>query len=717
MLCATCSAIDFSALIEFVSDQTNWQREKKQHGSFEDLQDAADNGCDLCKLIIKAMHHAPRLRLGASNEEALASNREQIYFKGSTQDSARTDTTQYIQFSQQSNSEESFYLLSTLDLFAASDSHLAKRNLVHGRPIPKFADSEACIDLIRNWTHECLTDHADLCPVSISPLPTRVIDVGSATVSPRVVVTKGAIGRWVALSHCWGTKVRFILESKNLEARQQAVPLEEMPSSFSDAIKVTRRLGYRYLWIDSLCILQDSREDWLSESSHMLDYYRHSSLTIALNDTAGDEHGFLQVLRTPETHSIMVPVEVTVPDDGANNSVKKQSELLGFRSPYNLHKRAHVLDTRGWTLQEDLLSPRTVHFHSRFLTWECQTHEKHETRIFKRRPSSRKPEPTPKRGFLQSSSNLILGRSWYKITQDYMQRILTIPQDKFPALAGLARRIGENTGYTYKAGIWLENFHSCHLWVVHHRTGKRSGVYIAPSWSWASCSETTRIFYPAARWVHLDSVGSPVGPKAELIDCQVTLAGTDVYGEVMAGAFTLKSTFLQLSNLPLLHWGIMLQYRHSYGRLKYSGDKWWTYELECFFDETAPGSVKPIGFRSNDDMFREVFLLQIVNWPISWWDGVGTNVSILTSFFLLLSPVADGKFRRAQVYILRLLWSLELLGREFSYDPSTTGLKTIAGPTDSALDTGRATFQSSYSGRLQYLVIWCKLAKAVMSAQ
>ncbi|KAL5321062.1 hypothetical protein ACEPPN_011872 [Leptodophora sp. 'Broadleaf-Isolate-01'] len=161
-----------------------------------------------------------------------------------------------------------------LGLFVPHESFLAKRNLITGRPIAKRADSEACFDLIRSWMDECLVGHGHFCPSSvISSLPTRVIDVGNAETPPKVVITNGDSGRWLALSHCWGTNVRFVLESSNLLARQQSLSLEDMPSTFSDAIQATRRLGYKYLWVDSLCVIQDSHDDWAFKSSQMLSYY------------------------------------------------------------------------------------------------------------------------------------------------------------------------------------------------------------------------------------------------------------------------------------------------------------------------------------------------------------------------------------------------------------------------------------------------------------
>lgn len=133
-------------------------------------------------------------------------------------------------------------------------------------------DSRNCFTLIQNWLEECVTQHRDTCPVTPgASLPTRVIDVGSEDGSriPKIFVTGGKPGVWLTLSHCWGTQVRFVLDSTNIEDRMKGLPVDHLPRTFLDAIRVTRSLGFQYLWIDSLCTLQDSNDDWVFESSRM----------------------------------------------------------------------------------------------------------------------------------------------------------------------------------------------------------------------------------------------------------------------------------------------------------------------------------------------------------------------------------------------------------------------------------------------------------------
>ncbi|PVH85736.1 HET-domain-containing protein [Cadophora sp. DSE1049] len=488
--------------------------------------------------------------------------------------------------------------------------------------------------------NECLGDHNDFCPAStMSPLPSRVIDVGSTEVPPKIVISNGSPGRWLALSHCWGTKVRFVLDSSNVRARQQGIPLEDMPSAFSDAIQVSRRLGYQYLWIDSLCIIQDSHGDWAYESSQMLNYYQNSSLTIALDDTPGDEQGFLDIVRASDDDAVQVQVIVPPGNDTIKPTIESEDtpehvSIRGFSASFA--SGPCFLATRGWTLQEDILSPRTVHYRSGHLAWECQTHRKYElyegTKDF-----AGDPFGPAKQHFLRSPRNLVSRGSWYKILEAYMQRDLTMEGDKFPALAGLARKVGEQTGYTYKAGIWLEQFHGGLLWHCGSPE-RRVDVFVAPSWSWASME--TLVSRPShVSWCFGPTpacTDNSVGSRAELLDCQVTLAGPDIYGQVQDATITLKSDFLSLSGWPV-EWPIVL----DAGRWPQTA-RAWDHEIACHFDEPLPHPNNTGDVFSDDDILRDIYLLQIGNWVSNVSSVNGGTIS----FFLLLFPVADGKFRR-----------------------------------------------------------------------
>src|SRR5438034_4230296 len=132
-----------------------------------------------------------------------------------------------------------------------------------GRPVEENPASDQVFSQIHSWLDDCIDNHkrcADIADATV-PLPTRVLDVGtlsSDTICLRDSDTKSeSCGRYIALSHCWGTEKALVTTSKSLANRKQGIPVNAMPRTFRDAVLITRRLGLRYIWIDSFCILQD----------------------------------------------------------------------------------------------------------------------------------------------------------------------------------------------------------------------------------------------------------------------------------------------------------------------------------------------------------------------------------------------------------------------------------------------------------------------------
>ena len=148
--------------------------------------------------------------------------------------------------------------------------------------------SSSNLHLISTWIESCQNGHT-LCRLGedTPTLPTRVVDVGQAddSTEPSLFVSNGTSGIYVALSHCWGkaqpSMPQLKLTSLNIENMTSIIPIQSMPANFRDAVICTRTLGIRYLWIDSLCILQDSAADWEHESANMDGVYRDAILTIA----------------------------------------------------------------------------------------------------------------------------------------------------------------------------------------------------------------------------------------------------------------------------------------------------------------------------------------------------------------------------------------------------------------------------------------------------
>jgi hypothetical protein len=135
--------------------------------------------------------------------------------------------------------------------------------------------------LITSWLSECKSNHSN-CPSNTDvALPTRLIDVGHNGATPRLVLTEGGRGEYLTLSYCWGSTNQSTTTLANLNDRLNVLPLNSFCQTHRDAIEITRRLGFQYLWIDAICIVQDDLADWNRQSAKMFNIYRDSVLTIA----------------------------------------------------------------------------------------------------------------------------------------------------------------------------------------------------------------------------------------------------------------------------------------------------------------------------------------------------------------------------------------------------------------------------------------------------
>jgi len=191
------------------------------------------------------------------------------------------------------------------------------------------------------------------CPRLSKPLlPSRVLDLEAA--DPRLHVTEaGERGHYLALSYCWGGPQDVITTRDNISTNMAGMLETSFPQSIQDAIRVTRKLGYRYLWVDALCILQDSTADKHSEISNMGAIYKNSTLTIAVSNSDNVHKGFL---KTPfDLDGVKLPFRLP---DSTLGSIKliAESNLLAHRY------KGGPLSKRGWALQEFLLSPRVILF-------------------------------------------------------------------------------------------------------------------------------------------------------------------------------------------------------------------------------------------------------------------------------------------------------------------------------------------------------------------
>jgi hypothetical protein len=295
-----------------------------------------------------------------------------------------------------------------------------------------------------------------------------------------IITVSDPLAPYLTLSHVWGDANILKLQVSTIDTMKTSIPLQDLPQTFQDAITITRRLGYEYIWIDSLCIIQDSPTDWMLEATRMATVYGNSSCNIAA--VGANSHAGCFVQRNPLANQSCRLFQ------GESRSVYAQSE------PRPSCAGAPLFD-RAWVLQERLLSPRNIYYGASELCWECCSCTLSEDGPFKDGKSSfTNAESSDKKSFealLQPnlvSDDLARYRwfvAWRDIMRAYCGEKLTFPTDRLIALQGLANFITQKSRLTYAAGMWKECLPSDLLWSVKPRS-QRPKVWRAPTWSWAS---------------------------------------------------------------------------------------------------------------------------------------------------------------------------------------------------------------------------------------
>lgn len=262
----------------------------------------------------------------------------------------------------------------------AGTNQIMEASIPTGQRIESTAASKNLHRQISVWLDECNETHENCHERSranredFRKVPARLLSIVDPDDirEPRLLETHGSCSPYVALSHSWGTTRHVVTNTENLERHKVSIPYERLPKTFQDAVVLTRNLGLPYIWIDSLCIIQDDIQDWKIESAKMADVYRHAYCTVAATGSHGDQEGMFVERREQDVFRMWheannADLMVTYVDD----DISALKELL-VHSP---------LSSRAWTLQEKLLSPRMIQFTRSRAIWECRTRFETEDRL------------------------------------------------------------------------------------------------------------------------------------------------------------------------------------------------------------------------------------------------------------------------------------------------------------------------------------------------
>lgn len=382
-------------------------------------------------------------------------------------------------------------------------------------------------------------------------MPRRLLDIGlfrsyrtsmGGKTSIKLIEIDATTPRmpYVALSHRWGALGSTLTtEKKTLEDRKRGISFGRLGTGYQDAIHMLRFLGIQYVWIDSLCIIQDCVNDWAEQSQLMANIYHCAYLTLAIQN---DDHhcGSITSLRS-QLHKVcdtrvLIFARLTIPH------LWEEGVSWSFQG-YNTHVPPSCdfpLFSRGWIFQERLLSRRTLHITDRELSWiccqdsvcQCRTSLKSKSQDYLAEDEYIRWKQGLKQDFPQDIRSNQAAILWHRMVNEYTHLSLTVPTDRLVEIQGYASQIQEITGYHYIKGCWRESLVQDLLWFPDPPgpdppPQRHPAFFNKPTWSWASVNYPVH-YLQEATWMIMvcflpnNEIVSDVIPR----DSRIRLEGT-----------------------------------------------------------------------------------------------------------------------------------------------------------------------------------------------
>ena len=373
---------------------------------------------------------------------------------------------------------------------------------------------------VKHWLSECELRHPD-CSKSRGievPLPARVLFVWKSENGVVIELKDGPMlnSRYVALSYTWGGNGQFSLTTQTEQSLRSGINTARLAKTIREAAELTHALGFNYLWIDALCIKQDSASDWEVQASQMAQIYGDSVLTLIAACSSSVEAGFLEPTTACAAYCGSAEYQ------GAHKPV-----FLTYGEGSSSMMAPEPLALRAWALQEEYLSKRKVKFTCGQMEWHCPSE------VFKEqeRSACNLPPSVQFANFARDSLS-----EWKNIVKDYAARQLTVQSDRLPGLSGLASLYAAQSGWDYLAGLWSgPHLLDLLLWFRTTKSPKsiitnKSSGYLAPSWSWVAVNAPVDYAYIETHR-HISKV----------LSHSIRLKGSSTFGEVIDGHLDLSA--------------------------------------------------------------------------------------------------------------------------------------------------------------------------------
>lgn len=458
--------------------------------------------------------------------------------------------------------------------------------------------SNAAFQWFQDRLRRCIREHS-LCkmPTAGRQLPSRVLDLGPALgafpetdADVRLVESRGARGKYVCLSYCWGGAIDIRLTRDRYESYMRGIAWAKLPQGYRDAIQLTRKLGVRYIWIDSLCIIQDDEEDWKEQASKMASIYQGSLVTVSATKAASPYESYFATsppqyratrlyYRDSHGKSHHAYARLTIPHFFSSTAAGEPN--------YNLDLDQSPLLNRGWIFQERLLSPRVLHLGAIEMAWECNEacacECMGETQTYASEPRWAHTKGSHARNLAAARDERDVQPDWRSTVENYTRTLLTYDKDVFPAISGVVKNMQRHRRDRYLAGIWEDSVLDDLAWKVTDCSAPRPKVWLAPTWSWASVSSpVSYLNYRTMLSNQNIESARPQSQRTVLIEASVMPAGNDPTAELCQGQLVLFGPVIAAT----LEWPTQAEAR---GRFYYADHDAASLCFAPDYDLSAPG--------------------------------------------------------------------------------------------------------------------------------
>ncbi|KAH7116151.1 heterokaryon incompatibility protein-domain-containing protein, partial [Dendryphion nanum] len=331
-------------------------------------------------------------------------------------------------------------------------THPLSLKAVYPPNLPDFSLTNASIatfEAARSSLHDCNSTHTSCKDRKPSEIwPTRLIDVGSAGNDCLRVVTLAQPQLYCATSHCWGNHANHLQLNRDTYTRLvSGFSFYELPRLYADFVIAARQLGVQYLWVDSLCIIQDNKDDWEYEARRMADVYQGSYCTLAATSAQNsDDSLFLKT--SPLCNISYVPKGV-------------QNWGLVYPRPgwfQNSTSATFPLHKRAWVFQETLLSPRQLHFGFGGVSFTCrQIGVEPSGEFFPPQIVQSWRDLLRTKNYKLTDVDRAKGQAlWQTLVSEYSNRNLTFESDRLLALEGVVSALQQHTPLRVIAGVIVD---------------------------------------------------------------------------------------------------------------------------------------------------------------------------------------------------------------------------------------------------------------------